>query len=343
MSKKTVIIFSLVAMLFAFSGGVVYPASAADFPSADFKFEDRYLFTSQEPGTSLLIFATVITECLKEYLPAHVELDIIPTGATLASNTMVNDGIADIGFSEAGGNWAVQGILLFDRPHTKIRSIGGGFQFVQNQAFMTSAFATRHGIETFDDIKEKKPPIRLYTKVKGTMGQVASELQLEAYGITYDDIRAWGGSIVETSVPDIVDAMRDNRADVWLDNLAPGHPAATELFQLADIRLIKHSPEGLEKIYPYGFYPDVVPAGAWRGNDFEVTQPGSTTYLIANEDVSEEFVYLLCKALDEHQERIRAAHSLLEHFDMSKAWELVSGVELHPGALRYYREKGYME
>lgn len=345
-------LFTLLAGCSGSSSGTAAPApstapAASGEPvsgaAPEAQFEDRYRFTAQEAGTSLLVFATVITESLKPYLPANVELDILPTGATIASNTMVNDGQAEVGFGEAGSNWAVQGILLFDKPHTKLRSVAGGFQFVQMQAFMTKEFSEKYGIETFEDLAEKKPPVRLYTKNKGTMGQAASELQLQAYGITYDDIKAWGGSITETGVSDISDAMKDLRADMWLDNLAPGHPTATELVQLADIRILKHTEEGLAKINPNGFYTEIIPGGTWRGNDGDVIQPGSTTMLIVNEDVSEEFVYLLCKAMDEHQDDIRAAHSLLENFDMKIAWQLVNGVQLHPGAERYYKEMGYMQ
>lgn len=311
--------------------------------SSGSELKDRYTFTAQEAGSTILVIATAITENLKPYLPDNVELDILPTGATVASNTMVNEGQADIGFGEAGSKWAVDGIMLFDKPHEKIRAVAGGLQYAQMQAFMTREFSEKYGIETFEDLLEKKPPVNIYSKTKGSMGQAAAEIQLEAYGITYDDIKSWGGSITETGVSDISDAMKDKRADLWLDNLPAGHLTASELVQLADIKILRHTKAGLEKIRDYGFYDATVPAGTWKGTDEDIVQPGSTTMLIASSDVSDEFVYLLCKSLDEHTEDIKSAHAALANFDMSIAWQLVNGVELHPGAEKYYKEKGYMQ
>ncbi|MBI2833653.1 MAG: hypothetical protein HYX76_04430 [Acidobacteria bacterium] len=63
--------------------------------------------------------------------------------------------------------------------------------------------------------------------------------------------------------------------------------------------------------------------------------------IYGRDDLPADFVYAVAKAIDEHQDllawKIDAAS-----YNVHTVWK-VPGVPLHPGADRYYREKGYMK
>ena len=61
-------------------------------------------------------------------------------------------------------------------------------------------------------------------------------------------------------------------------------------------------------------------------------------------DVDAELVYLVKKTIGDNKAALVAAHKGLAKFDPASAWrpELV-GLPLHPGAEKYYREKGWMK
>jgi len=50
-------------------------------------------------------------------------------------------------------------------------------------------------------------------------------------------------------------------------------------------------------------------------------------------------VYQITKALCEHPEEIRAVHEAWKNFDPKACWKN-TGWEFHPGAIRYYKDKG---
>ena len=304
----------------------------------------RIRWTAQEVGTGLLMYTTSLTEIAKRYLPKDVILDVLPYGAVVASVTLVEDGRAEIGWANVTALWAQQGIILYNKQHKNLTAIASSFEEANLQIFANKDFVTKTGLKTLDDIREKKLPVRIVTKTKGSLGQAAGPLQLEAHGIKYDDIKAWGGSITETAVGDVVARMKDGRADMWFDNLAPKHPAATEYFQTADGVVVEPTADALNYLKKYGFSTVVSKAGTWKGQTADVKQPQGPTVLIARKDVPEEIVYIITKAICDNAEEVRNAHAQMKVFDEKIAWrpEKVL-IDLHPGAKKYYVEKGWMK
>ena len=306
--------------------------------------EKRYVFTAQEVGTALYMMTTNITSIVSRSLPKDVKIDILPSGAVVASCTMVNDGKAHFGWAEPSAVWAYEGIVLYNKKHENLRSIAGGLQFANLQAFASKKWAEAKQVKTFDDIKKGKVQVRIVTKKKGTLGQAGAPMQLEAYGISYDDIKTWGGQIIETGVPEIVDLMKDGRADLWLDNLAPGHPAATELHQAMDLVVVPHTPQGMDYLTRYGFHSVVVPAGTWKSHPAEFRQPGGVTLITTHKDMPVDLVYTFTKAVIENADEIRKAHAVMKHFDEKLAWTKERTlIPLHVGAEKYYKERGWIK
>jgi TRAP-type uncharacterized transport system substrate-binding protein len=53
-------------------------------------------------------------------------------------------------------------------------------------------------------------------------------------------------------------------------------------------------------------------------------------------------VYRLAQAINDNPDRVRQIHGSLRPYDPTQAF-LATGLPLHPGAERYYREKGYLK
>ena len=67
--------------------------------------------------------------------------------------------------------------------------------------------------------------------------------------------------------------------------------------------------------------------------------------MFTNADVPEETIYRLTKALFENKDASTAIYSVCEEYNLEKQKEQLGniGIEIHPGALRYYREVGIMD
>ncbi len=97
--------------------------------------------------------------------------------------------------------------------------------------------------------------------------------------------------------------------------------------------------ETLKKEAPqFGYY--TVPAGLYSGLDEEVKTVGIKCGLFTNANVDEELIYNLTKTMYESREEIVGSHKALESVTLENAVNGLPPVPLHPGALKYYQEKG---
>jgi len=66
------------------------------------------------------------------------------------------------------------------------------------------------------------------------------------------------------------------------------------------------------------------------------------TTITVNAKMPNDLAYTITKTLNDNPDRVRKIHGSLADYDPAKAY-LYLGVPLHPGAERYYREKGYLK
>ena len=123
-------------------------------------------------------------------------------------------------------------------------------------------------------------------------------------------------------------------AEIFAFTGATVHPVSSEPLDDAVLGQLKSK---------YGYTSSVVPAGMFKGLEKDVVTIGFPTCLLVREDISSDVVYTLVKAIVENKEKIQSAYKSFKAFDPKTAWkpEKVGGVPLHPGAERYYKERGW--
>jgi len=85
-----------------------------------------------------------------------------------------------------------------------------------------------------------------------------------------------------------------------------------------------------------------IPVGLFRTIDKPIPAVTRTgTVLYGRDDMPDEFAYTLAKAMDEHQDLLQWSN-VGYSYNPHTVWKAF-GVPLHPGAARYYRERGYMK
>ena len=110
-----------------------------------------------------------------------------------------------------------------------------------------------------------------------------------------------------------------------------------------DILLLGFPPELMDHMYKlYAFVVGKIPAGSYGIVERDLSSPASPTMMTANAKVSADVVYRVVKILAENPDRVRKIHDSVKDFDPTTAWKDL-GAPLHPGAEKYYREKGWMK
>ncbi|HLH78219.1 MAG TPA: TAXI family TRAP transporter solute-binding subunit [Candidatus Binataceae bacterium] len=196
------------------------------------------------------------------------------------------------------------------------------------------------GIRSFADIAQKKPKLDIQVGEADYVAGQITEVYLRHYGVElYRDIVAWGGSL-QTSFPDSVPLLVQGRSNaIMRENTARG-PAAFAA-QMADWAMLTLDRDIAERIEREYCAPAVtLPPGTLRGQKepcLTVTDPGYV--MIINQDLPNDLVYRLAKALNESSAHHWAAEDIF--YSIRHAPE--THAPLHPGAARYYREQGVLK
>jgi TRAP-type uncharacterized transport system substrate-binding protein len=84
-----------------------------------------------------------------------------------------------------------------------------------------------------------------------------------------------------------------------------------------------------------------IPDGLLRGIEAPIqTIVRTGTVVYGRADMPDKFAYDVAKALDEQQGLLQWSH-LNFSYNIHTVWK-ADGVPLHPGAARYYKQRGYM-
>jgi TRAP transporter TAXI family solute receptor len=85
--------------------------------------------------------------------------------------------------------------------------------------------------------------------------------------------------------------------------------------------------------------PAVIPAGSYRGQAEDVPTVGSATVLVVDPRLDEGLAYEITRAIFDHAFELAAIHPVARSFSPARAAS-GSPVPYHPGAIRFYRERG---
>ncbi len=295
---------------------------------------------SLSPGTAWYVYGATVADLLRPKLPGS-KIEVLPQSGGVGNAKLVAQGKANFAFSFSLTNrWAFQGKPPYEKKLDMLRGVAGGL----DAYYLAVLVRADAGITSLADLKEKKGKMSLGTLAVGSAGEYGARNLLEVLGMTYGDIQKAGGSVSHTNYPTMITAIKDGRMNTIIAVITPGHPSIVEMALENAIRFLPLPPDIVAKMQDqFGYRPQTMARGMFRGMDQDTPTVGFPTVFITRSDVPEDLVYLVTKTICENKPALVAAHKGLAHFDPSVAWkpDLV-GLPLHPGAEKYYREKGWM-
>jgi TRAP-type uncharacterized transport system substrate-binding protein len=222
-----------------------------------------------------------------------------------------------------------------DGPMTNLRAIAR----IESPAYLMIAAARSSGITDPHQIAEKKMPVRIMAGVAGGLGNI--DMVLKSYGFTRQDVVSWGGKILAGNA-----LLRNPDFDLILGvGVLANYPEGGmwyEMTQKKDLVFFPIPEELRQKLVKEnGAVLVDLPFRYMQGiGDARIPTVGfSGTEVYGRDDLSESFAYDVAKALDERRDLIRWTNQPFSYDPMTVANG--SGVPLHQGAAKYYRERGY--
>jgi uncharacterized protein len=201
--------------------------------------------------------------------------------------------------------------------------------------FMHIVTVDGSGIQRVPDLKGK----RVSTGPPGSGTEVKGLRVLEAYGITAKDL----GSQDRLNVTESAGALKDRKIDAFFWNGGIPTAAILDLTATPGLKVrILPQPEAVPAmVSKYGgfYFPGTIGRDTYRGMTGDVVVVAETHLLVAHERLDENIAYGVTRALLEHTAELVAIHQAAKELTLKSA-VLGSAVPFHPGAIRYYKEKG---
>jgi TRAP transporter TAXI family solute receptor len=253
------------------------------------------------------------------------------TKASVENLNLLQEGKGEIAFvlgDSAKDAWAGNEDAGFKNKLDKLRIIGAIYpNYVQIVASKGS------NIKTLADLKGKR--ISVGAAKSGT--ELNARAVLAAAGLSYKDL----GKVEYLPFAESVELIKNRQLDATLQSAGLGVASLKDLANSVEINVVP-VPEDVVKKMGAPFIPGTIPAETYKGQTTAVSTTAIVNYLVTRKDVSDETAYQMTKLFYENLPALVAAHSAAKDISVKDAASNPP-LPLHPGATKYYKEKGLVK
>jgi len=270
----------------------------------------------------------------KDRAKHNIRCSVESTGGSVFNVNTIRGGELDFGFAQSD---------------VQFNSFRGQAQFA-NQAFgdLRAVFSVHPepftllarkeaNVSKFEDLKGK----RVNVGNPGSGTRASKEQLLTAMGWKLGDFSL----AAELRADEHGAALCDNKIDAFFYGV--GHPSANiqDPITTCGAKLVPISNPAVDKLVkdnPYYAAVDI-PGGLYAGNPNPTRTYGVLATLVTSAKVPEATVYEVTKAVFENFDEFKKLHPALANLDPRRMSRDGLSAPLHPGALKYYREKGWVK
>ncbi len=252
------------------------------------------------------------------------------TKASVENLNLLNQGKGEVAFTlgdSLADAWKGNAEVGFKSKLTKLRTLAAIYpNYIQIAALKES------GIKTLADLKGKR--LSVGAPKSGT--ELNARAILAGAGMTYKDL----GQVQYLPFNESVELMKNRQLDATLISAGVGVSAIRDLCASVDCVIVEIPKSVVQKLgTPYLSAP--IPANTYNGQTTAVDTAIVPNYLVTRVGLSTQEVYEMTKSLFDNLPALQAAHAAAKAISLQKAGKNPP-VPLHPGAAKYYKEKGVL-
>jgi len=272
-----------------------------------------------------------IAAALSKYVPG-MDATAEVTGGSVDNLKLVGSGKPYIGMtmSDAAQD-ALKGEDKFKGKPLDVRTL---MIMYPNRMHVVTVEST--GIKSMADLKGK----RVSTGSPGSATEVMAFRLIEAAGLDKDkDLKRERLGVAES-----VNAVKDRKLDAffWVGGLPTA--AVTDLASTPGmtIQMIDHASLVSKMNATHGnlYIEDTIPSSMYKGMTGDNKQASVMNVLVANQKMDDKTAYEIVKTIFEKRDDLIAVHKEAEQFKLENQKADASPVPFHPGAVRYFTERG---
>jgi len=257
------------------------------------------------------------------------------TGGSVANINGIRSGDLDLGVAQSDWQFhAYNGTAPDQFPDGAYEQLRAVFS-VHPEPFTVVARADS-GIKSFDDLKGKRVNVgNPGSGQRGTMEVVMKEM-----GWSMDDFKLAS----ELKSAEQSQALCDNKIDAIVFTV--GHPNGSikEATTSCEAVMVPVTGAAIDKLVNENAYyaTATIPGGMYTGTDSDTQTFGVGATFVASTNVDEETVYQMVKAVFDNFDRFKRLHPAFANLEEAKMITNNLSAPLHDGAVRYYKERGWM-
>jgi len=260
-----------------------------------------------------------------------VEASAEVTSASVDNIKLVGAGKADVAFSLS--DTAADGFNGTGKFKEKVPVRSLAVIYANKSQWVT---VDGRGIEKMQDLKGK----RISTGAPGSGTETIALRILEAYGMDPEkDVKREKLSVAES-----VNAIKDKKIEAFFWSGGVPTAAVTDLAATPGtrIKLLDHADAIPNLVKKYGplYVKGVIPAKSYPGQDKDVHVADVWNVLVVHEKMDEKLAYQITKTVFEKKADLVAVHQEAANIDPAKQYQGGSPIPFHPGAVKYFSEKG---
>ena len=300
------------------------------------KFDFLEVF-SGSMGGSWYAVGSEIAAVLQAEIPG-LTTRVAPGGGS-ANPSIVQKKQGYLGLVYTGtGYEAFSGVADYNEPHSELRHVIS----LYSMPFLWIALRNDDRINSVSDLGNK----RISPGRTGQTGLVIARESLAAHGINMDEITSNGGTVSLLGDSERLNMLRDRNLDVASGMLPLDHSELQSLSISPGIKLVTMDPEKIPLLQARipGLADITIPPKRFDAHQTEdIHTVASVTALICHADLPDDLVYDIVKALVENHEKFNKYFDANENVMNAPLTAMVEGFPVHPGALRYFKEKGLVK
>jgi TRAP transporter TAXI family solute receptor len=268
---------------------------------------------------------------LSKYLPG-VQATAEVTGGSVDNLKLIGAGRSEVGLSMVdAAREALQGTDKFKSGKVPVRTL---MVLYPNRMHVVSTQS--RNVTKMADLKGK----RVSTGSPGSATEVMAFRVIEAAGLDRDkDMTRERLSVAESA-----NALKDGKIDAffWVGGLPTASVTDVGATPNVKIALIDTADlvEKMNAKYDGIYSKGVIPAKTYPGQDKDNPVAVVQNILVASESMSDDVAYGIVKTLMEKKPELVAVHREAENFTIENQQKQNTSIPFHPGAAKYFNEKG---
>ena len=254
------------------------------------------------------------------------------TGGSTYNIGQISQGELDFGVAQS--DWQYHGYNCSSDKVTCFKNLRAVFS-VHPEPFHIIAGA-KSGINGWDDLKGKR--INIGNPGSGQRGTM--EVLMKAHGTSTDDF----AQATELTSTEQSKALCDGKIDAYGYTVGVPNAGVSVATDGCGAKIVNLN-GGVEKklVNDNAYYAFAnIPKGTYKTTSADVTTFGVMATFVTSADVPDDVVYEVTRAVFENLDDFRKLHPAFANLDPKKMVKDALSAPLHPGAARYYKEKGLM-